>query len=232
MFNTVFVKIYDDFPYNKDEILRYCGVKESTAEIENLICDCLRECKDAFSYKVSYIETSVKISDNIVDFGFAKTKSSALSKNLAGCKSAVLFAATVGMGIDRLIFKYSRISAAKAVVLQAVGAERTEALCNAFCDDLKNDLGRKNLFVRPRFSPGYGDFSVEFQKEMFSVLDCNRKIGLSLNESMIMTPSKSVTAVMGISDRICKMNNENCFYCDMKNCNFRRKKQNEYKGNN
>ena len=222
--DTVFVKNYEGFSYNKKEILRYCGVKEENEEIAGLLKNCLNECENIFSYKVCYIEVPVKTENNTVDFGFAKTESAALYKNLAGCGRAVLFAATAGLGIDRLILKYSRVSAAKAVMFQAIGAERIEALCNGFCDDLQKRLEMQSLFLRPRFSPGYGDFSIEFQRNMFSVLDCNRKIGLSLNESMLMMPSKSVTAVIGISNSLCRRHDENCLYCEIKNCNFRRSK--------
>ena len=53
------------------------------------------------------------------------------------------------------------------------------------------------MFFKPRFSPGYGDLSLEVQKEIFSLLDCPRKIGVSLGDSLLMTPSKSVTAIIG-----------------------------------
>ena len=106
----------------------------------------------------------------------------------------MIFATTVGIGLDRLIMKYSRLSPSRAVCLQAIGAERIEALCDAFCDELKSDFA----VTSPRFSPGYGDFSINFQTEIFKALDCPRKIGLSLNSALLMSPSKSVTAIVGI----------------------------------
>lgn len=224
MLNTLFVKGYTDIPYDKSEILRYCGVKKGNAETEKLLEECLFECDGIFSYKVCHMTVPVTLAENVIDFGFAKAESAALSKNLSECTEAIFFAATTGLNIDRLILKYSRVNAAKALVFQAIGAERIEALCNAFCDDLQAELASQGLYLRPRFSPGYGDFSIEFQKDLFAVLDCNRKIGLSLNESLIMSPSKSVTAVVGISGEKCRKRDESCMYCEMKNCSFRRKK--------
>lgn len=60
----------------------------------------------------------------------------------------------------------------------------------------------KELDVRlkPRFSAGYGDLPLEVQKDIFRVLDCPRKIGLTLNDSLLMSPTKSVTAIVGIED--------------------------------
>lgn len=57
------------------------------------------------------------------------------------------------------------------------------------------------MYTRPRFSPGYGDLPINMQKDIFAALDCPRKIGLSLNESLLMSPSKSVTAIIGVSAR-------------------------------
>ena len=79
------------------------------------------------------------------------------------------------------------------MLFQAIGAERIEALADAF----NNDIKEKYVTV-PRFSAGYGDFSVYKQTDMFNVLDCGRKIGLTLNDSMMMSPTKSVTAIIGI----------------------------------
>ena len=52
--------------------------------------------------------------------------------------------------------------------------------------------------LRPRFSPGYGDLPLEMQKDIFSLLGCPSNVGITLNESLIMSPSKSVTAIVGI----------------------------------
>jgi len=92
-----------------------------------------------------------------------------------------------------MIAKYGRISPVRALFFQAIGAERIESLCNAFCKDIKKDLN-----ITPRFSPGFGDLPLELQKDIFFALQPHRNIGLTLNESLLMSPSKSVTAIIGI----------------------------------
>ena len=82
-------------------------------------------------------------------------------------------------------------------MLQAIGAERLESFCDIFCRDISCEYNEK---LRPRVSPGYGDIPLSMQKEIFSALDCSRKIGLSLNASLLMTPTKSVTAIVGIGE--------------------------------
>lgn len=188
------VKKYENLPVDRSEIMRYMGCFAPDARIDSLICDCLGECGGLLSYKVCFEAFPVAFSENGVAFPFGEARSMSLKKHLDGCSCAVIFAATVGIGLDRLILKYSRLSASRALCFQAIGAERIEALCDAFCAELRDKFGD----VSARFSPGYGDLPLEFQTEIFKALDCPRKIGLSLNSALLMSPSKSVTAIVGI----------------------------------
>lgn len=178
----IYTKIYNAPPVDRREILRYAGVRGDAPEIEVLLEECLAEAIDKLTYKVCYGEFPVSFFDPVGSEG--------LKKHLEGCNKAVIFAATVGIGIDRLIARYSSFSPTKSLLFDAIGAERIEALCEVF----------NREYGGTRFSPGYGDLPLGFQKIIFSALDCPRKIGLSLNESMIMSPSKSVTAIIGVKN--------------------------------
>ena len=105
--------------------------------------------------------------------------------------------ATVGIELDRLIIKYSHLSPTKALLLQALGAERIEALCDTFCTDMQNTL---KIALKPRFSAGYGDLLLDTQTHIFGLLSLPKHIGLTLNDSLIMSPTKSVTAFIGIQE--------------------------------
>lgn len=199
--NTILRKNYFDLPVSKKEVLRYSGCKNATDEINELLDSACKEAEGTVAFRVCYAEFPLKIEGSNCDFSFAKVNSSDLAKNLQGCKSAVIFAATIGLGFDRLIAKYSKVSASKALIFQALGAERIEALCDEFCNDLALEKKEQGLCLKPRFSPGYGDLPLEFQKDIFRVLDCPRQIGLTLGDNLLMSPTKSVTAIVGISDR-------------------------------
>lgn len=209
----VFIKTYPEPEFNIKEILRYSGCREQKEDIEALINDCIKECRAVFSYKVCY--TEFDLTDDFLDI-----ESKTLAKNLQNCHKAVLFAGTVGIEIDRIISKYSKISPSKAVIFQAIGAERIEALCDLFCDEIKAEYEKKNEYTMPRFSPGYADFPLMAQREIFKILDCPRKIGMVLNESLVMSPTKSVTAIIGISKEKKECKN-GCEACDNKNCALR-----------
>ncbi len=193
----VHIKTFSAPPLNIEEILRYAGCKNTSPQIKSLLDECLSEVTDILSYKVCYSVVPVSITESFCDLSFLKIRSTNLVHNLEGCKKAIIFAATVGIKLDRLITKYSRISPAKAVLLQAVGTERIEALCDAFTLYIADKLNSK---LTHRFSPGYGDLSLSCQKDIFSYLECAKNIGVTLNDSMLMSPTKSVTAILGLID--------------------------------
>lgn len=184
---------------NKKEIMRYMSSQGGGDEILGLIDECLTEVREKLQYKVCYTVLPVKSDGSVVTMPCGEIESKNLAKNLQGCGRVIVFAATVGVGIDRLITKYSRLSPAKALCFQAIGAERAEALCDAFCEKMRSEIKESGEILRPRFSPGYGDLPLETQKMIFSLLDCPKRIGVTLGDSLLMSPSKSVTAFVGIT---------------------------------
>ena len=183
-------------PVNLREIQRYAGASRSDdPEIRALIESALSEAEAHLEYKLCYTELECRTDGDICDFGVFSVRSAALAKNLSGSRSVLLFAATVGVGLDRLIAKQSALSPARALMLDSIGGERIEALCDAFCRDYEAERG---VSLKPRFSAGYGDLPLETQREIFSTLSPGKNIGLFLNASLSMSPSKSVTAFAGI----------------------------------
>ncbi len=197
MSELIYTKNYEVDNVNKREVLRYMGCKNSDNETDRLLDDCLNELAGKLKYKTVYGIFDVNITGEECSFLRFSVKSKDLAKNLDGCKRVIIFAATVGFEIDRLISKYSQISPSKALMFQAIGAERIEALCDLLCSDVSNQLGVR---LKNRFSAGYGDLPLSSQNDIFRVLDCTKKIGVSLNNSLLMSPTKSVTAFVGITD--------------------------------
>lgn len=215
MLDKIFVKNYDAPPIDRREILRYAGCKDDADERLNaLIDECLHESEPFLSYRVCYYMFDVK---QILDGVTSQT----VQRGLVGCEKAVVFAATVGLGLDRLIARYGATNTAKALVLQAIGTERVEALCDTFCRGLERTYGETGLYARRRFSPGYGDFALENQKKIFSALDCPKNIGLTLTESGLMSPTKSVTAIVGLQSEK-RQEKTGCEACGKTDC-FARK---------
>ncbi|MBR4761991.1 MAG: Vitamin B12 dependent methionine synthase activation subunit [Clostridia bacterium] len=213
----VFTKTYDAPPVRKSEVLRYAGCKSEGDLPAGFLDLCINEAANQLAYKVCFCIFDININGDICDLGGEAVRSRDLCKNLNGSKQAVIFAATVGVGIDRLIAKYGTVEPSRAVVLAAVGAERIEALCDTFCADMAAQTG---LYLKPRFSPGYGDLPLSFQKRIFALLDCQKHIGLGLGDSMLMSPSKSVTAIAGLCENAAQSISK-CDICEKRDCAFK-----------
>jgi hypothetical protein len=125
--------------------------------------------------------------------------SSALARMLSGSEQLLLMGATAGKSImEEISLATQSENLTRAVVLDAVASEMTDSGLDWITDYLNQDLMRKaRRLTKARFSAGYGDFSLENQKAVYSLLRLD-KIGVSITDSFILIPEKSVTAVAGI----------------------------------
>ena len=162
-----------------------------------------------------------------IRFGGLEVQSRDLYRNLQGCCRVTLFAATLGLGPDRLQERLSIISMNDAMTAQCAAAAMVEALCDMHNEWLRREAAAEGFSLRPRFSPGYGDFRLEYQEDLIRLLDAGRQIGLSLTESLMMVPSKSVTALIGIYKNTDPAEGDmpaaGCAACSMRDtCSFRK----------
>ncbi len=184
MYNFVAVKTYALPPVDEKTALRYAGCKQADGELLELLSACAREIEQIVCPRVCFARFSTQTLRK------AFPQSQLLALRLKNCQEAVVFAATIGLETDRRILQNESRSIAKALLFQALGAERIESLCDVFCKEIENAL--------PRFSPGFGDFPLQAQKWIFQTLGVTKNIGVTLNESLLMTPTKSVTAILPI----------------------------------
>ncbi len=141
---------------------------------------------------------------------------------LAECDGVVLMAATLGVETESLIRRASLRNMADAVILDAAGSAAIETVCDHFCEDLAERLSPR--FLTDRFSPGYGDMPLSDQQALFRLLDVTRRIGVSLSKSGLMIPQKSVTALIGVSDKPQAKRSRGCAGCSMRDkCLYRQK---------
>jgi len=206
------------------EAVRYLGygrhaIDERTLE---LIQDSFRELDQVADARFVYrIFEIVEQNENELTIGNLKIQSKNLAKNLKGCKQVIIFGATLGTGVDLLMKRYSVSDMTKAVVLQACAA----AVLEEYCDTIQKEIAKEldaGLYLRPRFSPGYGDFSILHQKELLQMLEAPKKIGLTLTEGYMLTPTKSVTALLGISKDAKECDIKGCEACTKEDCIYRR----------
>ena len=207
-------------PIRKSEILRYLGYRKDMEHTDELIDQCIDELKKVINPQYVYKRFPVQRVDDMILIEGMSINSKALSKNLEGCNEVYLFAATVGIGVDQMIRRVEITNMAKAAIYQATGAEMVECVCDDLNDKLKEQAKEEHLYLKPRFSPGYGDTSLELQKDFERLLKMS-EIGIHLTESLLMVPSKSVTAFIGITDHPQK-SVFGCKACDKLDCPSRK----------
>ena len=206
------------------EAVRYLGygrhaIDEPTLE---LIQDTFRELDQVADARFVYrIFEIIEENENQLTIGGLRIQSRNLYKNLKNCKQGIVFCATLGTGVDLLQKRYSVSDMSKTVVLQACAAAFLEEYCDRMQKQIEDGL-ENGLYLRPRFSPGYGDFSILHQKELLQMTDASKKIGLALTEGYMLTPTKSITAVMGISSEARDCTIKGCEMCTKEDCIYRR----------
>ena len=125
--------------------------------------------------------------------------SASLSKHLSGCHAVYLVCTTIGARFDALQRRTAATSPSDAFVLQAIGAAAIEAWTDETELEIRRELQDGETLVA-RYSPGYGDYTLEAQRTLLSLLDAPRKVGVSLTDSLLMVPSKSVSAIIGVKN--------------------------------
>lgn len=210
---------------DRAEAFRYMGYKGG--EIKESILKITEECeksilgaiKPRVVYKIfdiAFTENGVEIIGTPLIF-----KGSDIREHLSECSRCVLMCVTLSAEVDKLIRSYEAEGMEKALIADALASSAVEQVCNKAESLIHSAVGDYSFTWR--FSPGYGDFPLDIQKEFISVTEADRKIGLTVTESLILIPRKSVTAVMGISEKAIPKKRRGCGCCNMKDkCEYRK----------
>ena len=205
------------------EILRYSGFRGHDADEATL--KKIGEIKDEISNTVTpksiYKQFDLEFTDGGVSIGGVHFKSQSLRRNLENCDGVLLYCCTLGVESDMLLRKYAAVDSSKFVLAQAVFTEMCEAYSDETVESLSKIYAQKGCYLKPRFSVGYGDLKLEYQREFFNLLEITKRIGVTLNGEFMMTPSKSVTAFIGITrEKPCER--KTCEICTKTDCQFRK----------
>ena len=196
-----------DFTPDLKEVARYLGYRRATppeADVSTLMEKAASEMQAVMKaqavFEIFDLDCPVNPdNDTLSQISFADVTlhSQDLGKNLTGCSKVALLAATIGPQVDALIRRHSSLDPVYASILQATGAMFIEELVDLVNSEIKKIAEAQGLKTKPRYSPGYGDVPLEVQKDFFRLLPCTR-IGLTLMDTLIMAPEKSVTAFVGL----------------------------------
>lgn len=207
------------------EAARYLGYKKDQPDeaVRQMITACLEEVEAAAVPKSVYERFPLTFTgEDTFQAASLNLKSRSLQRNLAGCAEVYLFAATIGIAVDTLIRRTALMDSARGLVMQAAAAAVIEEYCDEVNNHLRAEAADEGLYLRPRFSPGYGDLSLDCQRDFLYVLKAQKNIGLTVTDSGLMVPVKSVTAIIGISNTDSSCHRQGCEICPKTDCAYRR----------
>lgn len=206
------------------EVFRYLGIGEPVPdELHQQISDMAQRLSSSIRPRFIYKTYSlIREADTIRIPDAGITLSGQLAgKMLADCDQVVLLACTLGIPFDTMLRTEQARSMSNAVILNACGSVLVESGCDAAEDEIKKRFPAS--FLTDRFSPGYGDLPLDLQPALCAALDTGRRLGLHVSSSYLLNPSKSVTALIGLSDRPQMARIRGCAYCAMRaNCSLRK----------
>ena len=199
-----------------------CPPHRAGEELRNLVADCARKVLGTVRPRWAWRELALTLEENGVRLeGGLLLPGADLKRHLAGCQQAAVFCATLGAEIDALIRKNEQMDMGRALALDCCASAAVEALC----DQIEGELQGKfpGCFFPYRFSPGYGDLPLEVQGELLELLDAPRRVGLCATQSHLLTPRKSVTAILGVARQEIQQTHRSCLGCPAREgCQYRK----------
>lgn len=200
------------------------GVREVPSEnIAGLLERCEKRVLDVIRPNYVYREAELEFTENGIRAGNMSEllTGSDIARHLAGCTKAVLFAATLSAEADKLIRQAAVTDVAESFAIDCLCSAAVEQVCDAAEEEIFSVI--EAPYRTWRFSPGYGDLPLGIQGSFLKMLNAQRRIGLTVTDSMLLIPSKSVTALIGISDAPVSRGKRGCGSCNMReNCAYRR----------
>ena len=205
----------------RGEVYRYMGFRDEIPDItiREMTEEVISELTKVSSPKFCTTDTEFEIKGSSIDFGGFTLESHDLANHLKGCEKGVFLGVTLGAEADLLIYRFSALSPSKAVAAQAAATAMVEMVADDVCEEISKNL--ENLYLTPRYSPGYGDLDISCQREFLKALSAEKRIGLCLTASGMLTPVKSITAVAGFTKEKFSCKEHKCSTCRNKTCAYR-----------
>lgn len=139
---------------------------------------------------------------------------------LTGCQRAAVLTATLGFAFEKMLSAAQKRDMAEAVILDACASAYIETVADEAEEEIKKRAGG---YLTDRFSPGYGDLPLSLQPELIRLADAEKRLGVHVLDSMLLTPVKTITALIGLAESPRPAMVRGCAYCSMqKTCPYKK----------
>ncbi|MEG2458087.1 MAG: vitamin B12 dependent-methionine synthase activation domain-containing protein [Bacilli bacterium] len=209
-----------------EEVLRYLEYKDQIIDdnLNKLIQQCRNITKDRINPRYTFRVYSIKKNKGIIELEGTNLnlESRDLYNLLEDCNRCILMAATIGLDIEKDIKRYSYTDLTKGIIIDSCATVSIEEVCDVAQQQIQDKVLQDGEYITSRYSPGYGDLSIEKNIDILNILNGQKEIGLTITSSGIMIPRKSVIAIIGITDK--KVYNKKlCINCKNKStCKFKK----------
>lgn len=206
-----------------DEVLRYMGCPPEKADpaTRTLAESCAAEMLTLMRPRWIWRPADLTPDEAGLRCGSLLLPGDDIRRHLVGCEQALLFAVTLSAGVDLSIRRAESRDLARALCLDCCATAGVEQVCDAIEERLRAVYSDRSFTTR--YSPGYGDLPLSLQGPLLDLLDAPRRIGLCVNDHHILTPRKSVTAIIGLSRGTATRSARSCADCPaFAGCHYRK----------
>lgn len=189
---------------NQTEVLRYLGHNGQAlgAELYDILQQCAADCARLAQGRAVHavFDLTMQRQPPLLRLQGASLtlRGQDIAAHLAGAGAALLMAATLGSAVEQQINRLKQRDMTRAIILDATCSAAIESICDKAQAVWLAEQSPRFAYHRPRYSPGYGDLSLDIQQELIRVLQADKRIGLTCASGNILIPRKSVTAVIGL----------------------------------
>ena len=219
---------------NKYEVLRYLEYKgqDINDNLNSIIDECRTLTKEKINpryisrvYSIKRYISSDNKDDNFIQLDGTNLKlySRDICELLKNSDECILMACTLGIEIEKEIRKYSYTDLTKGIIVDSCATTAIEEVCDLVQEKVEKGFLEEGKYITTRYSPGYGDLSIDKNEDIINLLNAQKEIGLTITESKIMIPRKSVVAIIGVTNSLIKQEKKSCKSCkNYSTCKFKR----------
>ena len=146
-----------------------------------------------------------------------------IERQLRGAEAYALFICTAGTEYEEYLKRLKEDGdMVRVFIADALGSVIAEKTADCMEKTLQENIEKLGWHHTNRFSPGYCGWHVSQQQLLFPLFN-GETCGVSLTESSLMMPIKSVSGIIGLGTEVRHLD-YTCGLCDFKDCFRRRKK--------
>jgi len=209
---------------NRNETLRYAGLTKAENFPEDLIkwaCDEARALikPQAIWQKYQYAADSMKVNE----WQQTALVGNSITRHLRNSTEVIIMAVSIGQQLEQAVKQYFRQGEyTRGLLLDAAGTTAVETAADSVSRLISEQAAKSGMTITSRFSPGYGDWNITVQPTIVTLANAEQ-IGITVTESCMLIPRKSVTAIIGLqpdkpASCCLPADSINCKACTKMNC--------------